>query len=62
MLRYMILSRQQYRNLIIIIAITFTLVPTLVPNFGSYGWYGQLVVSILSGIVSDFTAWSMNAF
>lgn len=48
------ITRQQYRNLIIIIAITFTLVPTLVPNFGSYGWYGQLAVFILYYIIGGY--------
>ena len=41
-------------ELIIIIAITFTLVPTLVPNFGSYGWYGQLVVFILYYLIGGY--------
>lgn len=48
------ITRQQYRSLIIIIAITFTLVPTLVPNFGSYGWYGQLAVFILYYIIGGY--------
>ena len=48
------ITRQQYRNLIIIIAITFTLVPTLIPNFGSYGWYGQLVVFILYYLIGGY--------
>lgn len=48
------INQRQHRDLILIIGITFTMLPTLIPSFGIYDSYGLLVVFILYYIIGGY--------
>lgn len=48
------INQRQHRNLILILIVTFTVVPTIFPNFGNYGSYGLLVVFILYYVIGAY--------